>query len=219
MHQPVSYLYLHFLFLLLINYIDCRRSVETADFIPQVLLFTLSCYQSPNWDFLLDSLSFMVHLVLPYSPEMTDDGVLGWGWWGRICHLHICSLTSALRATKFISCNLSNSLSIITNFYCFWSALDFKWRPWGVFFIDSVFCCNWWSLLIAHRWTGVGRKESVILIPQIILISSCFQSFFHIGYETWIHRCCQFFLQLWLLTEWTYLAQPVFLQESLFSDL
>jgi len=77
MHHPVSHLYLHFLFLLLISYIGCRRPMETADFTPQILLFTLSCFNSKIEIFLVASLSFMVHFVLAYSPEMTDEGVMG----------------------------------------------------------------------------------------------------------------------------------------------
>lgn len=52
MHQPVSHLYLHFLFLLLINYIDCRRPMETTAFTPQIVLSTLSCF-SPKIEIFL----------------------------------------------------------------------------------------------------------------------------------------------------------------------
>lgn len=44
MHQPVSHLYSQFLFLLLINNIDCRSSMETEDFFPQIFSFTLSFF-------------------------------------------------------------------------------------------------------------------------------------------------------------------------------
>lgn len=79
MHQSFIYV-LHFLFLLLINYIDCRRFMETADFTPQIFLLTLPRF-SPKIEFFHeDSLSFMVQLVLPYFPEMTDKGIIDWGW-------------------------------------------------------------------------------------------------------------------------------------------
>lgn len=89
------------------------------------------------------------------------------------------------------------------------------WRL--LYFIDSVFICSWWLLLIAHRLTRVSGKESADLVPQITLKSPCFQSLFHIGYETWIWRFCLFLCHLPLLTEWIYLAQAVFLQGTPFS--
>lgn len=93
MYHPALYLYLHFLFLLLINYIDIRKSVETVDFALQIFLFTLYYFSPKTEIFLVDSFSFMVHFNIPYSPEMTEYHGLG------LVHL----LASALRITKFIS--------------------------------------------------------------------------------------------------------------------
>lgn len=76
MYHPASYLYLHFLFLLLINYIDIRKSVETIDFTLQIFLFTLY-YFGPKTDFLEDSFFFVVYFNIPYSPEMTEYHGLG----------------------------------------------------------------------------------------------------------------------------------------------
>lgn len=113
-------------------YRDCRLHSSNTSF--HTFLF-----QSQNCNFLVDSLSFMIHLVLPNSPEMIDEGGMGWGWWDRICHLCISSLTSTLRTTKFISCNLSRNLSIIMNSDSSCSALSFKWRPSEVFLLILCF--------------------------------------------------------------------------------
>lgn len=71
-HQPVSYLYSQFLFLLLINYNDCRRSMETADFSFQIFIFTLSCF-SPK-------IEIFFWIVLPYSGRQISEGVMSVGW-------------------------------------------------------------------------------------------------------------------------------------------
>lgn len=101
MHQPVSYLYFHFLFLLLINYIDCRRSMETVDFTLQIFLFTLYCF-SPKTEIFL-WIAFPLWFTSLFPTLLKWLRVMGWGRWGRISHLCITLLTSALRTTKFIS--------------------------------------------------------------------------------------------------------------------
>lgn len=79
MHQPASRLYLYFLFLLLINYIDCRRPMETADFTPQIFLFTLSCF-SPQIEIFLWIVFSLWFIQFCPTLLVSDEGVVGWGW-------------------------------------------------------------------------------------------------------------------------------------------
>lgn len=94
MHQPVSYLYLHFLFLLLINYIDSRRSMESVDFTLQIFLFTLYCFSSKTEIFLW--IAFLLWFTSIFPTLLKWLSIMGWAW----C---ISLLTSALRTSKFIS--------------------------------------------------------------------------------------------------------------------
>lgn len=181
--------------------------METVDS-SNISFYTL-LFQSQNWDFLVNSFSFMVHFCISYSPEMTEYHGLG------LVHffVDICSENNQVHFRY-----PSSNILVMTNFDSSWSVLDFEWKPWNFFsllILGSVVADDSCSL-----YTGVGGKESVLLVPQITLKSSCFQSLFHDMKHGMIWNMALQMLSVPMSSviadRVNYLAQVVFLQESSF---
>lgn len=154
----------------------------------------------------------MVGFSISYSPEMTEYHRLG------LVHffVDICSENNQVH----FRCPSSNIL-VMTNFDSSWSVLDFEWKPWdffSFFILGSVVADDSCSL-----YTGVGGKESVLLVPQITLKSSCFQSLFHDMKHGIADAVCSYVIchcwQSELPSTSSFLARKLFLSEGVFSPI